>query len=316
MTTMIRNTFRYTLLIAGVLFTLILTQCSDDDPNDIGNANLGEIRARVNQNVFSANGENASAFLFNDVLTIVGINDSNSEQIILTSGNVITTGVIDLSGNNLMTNGSYMINGEPAFNSTADGGGGSLEITILNTENQFISGSFEFTGTRPDGGMDEEGNVTNESQFIASGSFNALDLQFSIPNNPDNTFSAMVDGQSFISTAVQARAVTTGGITTISIIALDTENEQSISLSIPLETTGNQNFDTFPALGNITGQYKADVFDSSTSTIFSAAGAINIMQNNVESRSMSGTFQFIGTDFTGTSQNEFEITEGSFSIFY
>jgi len=185
MTTMIRNTFRYTLLIAGVLFTLILTQCSDDDPNDIGNANLGEIRARVNQNVFSANGENASAFLFNDVLTIVGINDSNSEQIILTSGNVITTGVIDLSGNNLMTNGSYMINGEPAFNSTADGGGGSLE-----------------------------------SQFIASGSFNALDLQFSIPNNPDNTFSAMVDGQSFISTAVQARAVTTGGITTISIIAL------------------------------------------------------------------------------------------------
>jgi len=312
---MIRKALRHLGLIGSIFFVIINIQCSDDDPNDIGNADLGEIRARINQNVFSANGENANAFLFNNVLTIIGTNNINDEQIVLTAGNVIDIGILDLSGNNPMTNGSYMISGEPAFDSTADGGGGSIDITILDMENQFISGSFEFTGTRPDGGMDEEGNATNESQFIASGSFNGLDLQFSIPNNPENTFSAMIDGQSFIPTAVQARAVTTGGVTTISIVALDTENEQSMSLSIPVETIDNQTFDTFPALGNITGQYVADVFIDSP-TIFSAEGAINITQNNTELRSMSGTFQFTGADFVGISQNTFEITEGSFSIFY
>lgn len=316
MTIMIKNSYRYTFIITSIFFALVFTNCSDDDPSDIGNANVGEIRARINQNVFSVSGENTNAFLFNDVLTIIGTDAVSGEELILTAGNVINTGVIDLSGNNSMSNGSYMANEEEAFNSTADGGGGSMEITILNIENQLISGSFEFTGTRPDPiNMDEEGNSINESQFVASGSFNALDLQFSIPNNPDNVFSASIDGQPFIPTAVQARALVTGGVTTISIVALDIESEQSISLSIPLEAMGNETFDIFPALGNTTGQYIADVF-ADPSTIFSAAGSVNVTENTIETRSMSGNFQFTATDFTGTNEDTFEISEGSFAIFY
>lgn len=301
------------LFIFLIAVSFLNTSCSNDETG-IGTAQVGEIRAQINQNTFSALGASAQAFLFNDILTIVGTDSIRGELLTITAGNVTSASTFDLSGNNNTTNAIYTLNDEVPFASTAPEGGGILNIETLDIDNQILSGDFEFTGTRP-GEPDEEGNETNESQFVANGSFTALELQFTIPNDPNNSFTALVDGVDFIPTAVQARTITVGTITSISIIALDIENEQSISLSFPIDTTGNQSFDSFPDLGSITGQYTPDI-NAENPTVFNASGNLNITNNNQETQSISGTFQFDGSDFSGQDETVFMITAGSFSIFY
>ena len=295
-----------------LFLALVYLGCGGDDSGTTM-AGVGELRARINSGTFSASGEEAQAFLFNNELRIIGRDVDNGENITLTVGTINEAGTFDL-GTNEATFGTYTIDGEEPFTTNILQGNGTLTIDIFNLTNQLLTGSFEFTGSRP-GEVDEMGEDTFETQLVRDGSFTALELQFGIPNNPANTFMAMVNEQAFTPTAVEARTVMAGNITSLRIIALDTENDKSISLSFPIETTGNHTFDGFPDLGSITGQYTPDT-QADDPVIYIANGTINITSNAPGTQMVSGSFQFTASDLSGMEDTTFQIMQGVFTVVY
>lgn len=297
--------------IFGLFLFTILVSCNENETPTEPAGTAGALEAGINGNQVVATGANAQAFLFNEVLTVVGIDSTNADEIRLMIGQP-EVGFFDLSGNNTLTNGQFTRSGEASFNSTISGGGGMLDITEFDEENALVSGTFEFNGVRPTGEFDEEGNPINDSQFVSEGIFTAIPISFDLPNNPTNSFAALVDGTPFTPTAIVAFETITNGVSTLRIIARDGVSGASLSFSFPIAINGNQNFDIIPDINSVTGQY---ILSDEADPIFIADGTL-LLANSPQLRMATATFNFTALDFTGQDERNFEITEGSFSIVY
>ena len=302
--------------LLNVLFLTLLSisfvGCSgDDDSNDSG-VNEGQLVATIDGDLYSADGENASAALFNGIFNLTTTNSTSGETITITVSNA-SEDTFDLSSAaNSLNGGAYTLNGENAYLSNFEGGSGTIAITKLDTENFLASGTFEFVGVRES--FDNDGNIVTETVTITSGEFNNITLVTQVIGEPNNTLEANVDGVALNADSVTAIEIDLLGNTTLTISAINNTTNQNIALSMPSDiTVGTHNFDSFPSIGAIIGQYTPNLGGGDES-YFSLDGTITVTSYDTVSGIMEGSFEFTAGDFLGMDDTSYSITNGNFSV--
>jgi hypothetical protein len=172
-----------------------------------------------------------------------------------------------------------------------------VKITEIDSVKKTISGTFQFTGIRIDGVKDKK-EVTN-------GAFTKISYKSDAPIlQPDNKFSAKLDGINFVTTNVSAVSVM-GKIA----ITGNRGNVENVSLLLP----DNAKEGTYQVDYNYSIRYNKNMspdgmFDGKSGS------TITILKHDKTKKIISGNFS--STVVTYTTTEKYEITDGSFNVSY
>ncbi len=182
---------------------------------------------------------------------------------------------------------------------------GTLTITKFDTEEGIIEANFDFTATDPLG-------IEPDIFEITEGSFVLNNLV--LIDEINSSFSAEVDNEEFNPTTVTAIEDDFNGIPIIEILATNSETNQSMKLSFPLNIIeGTYDMSPLVITGEeIIGFYTPDV--GNTITYTSSIGTLIISNYNTETRTITGSFVFTATDPSQQDPAVFEITNGEFLV--
>ncbi len=294
------------------LLTISFVGCNEDDDSNDSGVNEGQLIATIDGVSYSADGTNASTVLFNGTFNLTTNNPTTGETITITVSNA-SVDTFDLSSNaNSLNGGAYTLNGENAYLSNFEGGSGTINITKLDTENLLASGTFEFVGVRES--FDDNGNIITETVTITSGEFNNITLVTQVIGEPNNTLEANVDGEALNADSVTAIEIDLLGNTTLTITAINNTTNQNIALSMPADiTVGTHDFDSFPSIGAIIGQYTPNLGGGDESYV-SLDGTITVTSYDTVSGLMEGNFEFTARDLLSNDDTIYSITNGIFSV--
>ena len=187
----------------------------------------------------------------------------------------------------------------PEYTDTAE-----VTITVIDTQNEVVSGTFKFTGARFEDPTNPE-NFNIETLAFTNGSFTNIPYSADVESPSDNSFFAKLDGNDFIPTNIMGYTA----MNKISIVGRRGTVE-NIGITVPDDITpGTYSLNIF---GDNVGIY---ILDSSPSGTFGAdSGSVTISAHDVANGQITGTFHFTASMFGNT--NTHTITEGSFDIGY
>jgi hypothetical protein len=304
-----------------LLLSLILLSSCENEPltgefieeQDI-TAEPGQFRCDAEDQEFNA--ESIDAILFDDGSMVIVATNETGDQVSLVVANA-SLGLFDLTaGSGVPNAAAYTISGDPSnpfISSGALGGNGSLTFTEFNTEELFITGTFEFTGVRE---VDDGSGTTNVETFsITNGSFNQIPftIEETTGNDEIDEFFAKVNDTNFVPVEINVTREVIADVPVIKIIAVN-DNGRSIRIDIP-EATGVGTFD----MVNISdGTQLIGIFNlgDGSPNMSSDPGTITITQFSTQGGKIAATFEFTGVDQSGSGMEPVEVTEGSFSINY
>lgn len=284
-----------------------------ENGNNTGNNNQenGVFKATIGGNAFVAN--SIQAIVNDNYVAISGLKTATGEliQITLRSNKVGTYTIKNdtFDKENLVI--AYAKNKEWVYaglsnNDAKDYGytdyvdNAILKITAIDTNKKTISGTFQFTGVR----VDEVGGTKQ----ITNGSFTNIPYTQDAPVlQPDNKFSAKIDGKDFVATNVSALI----SMNKIMISGIKGSVE-SIGLFLPNDIKeGTYTLGTMDT--NYSIRYNKDM---SPGSMFDAkkGSIITILKHDKVKKTINGTFS--ATEISYTTSETHEITEGSFSVSY
>jgi hypothetical protein len=196
--------------------------------------------------------------------------------------------LLDLSGNIYLSN----------FGTA----GGTVTISIIDTINHVMSGSFQFTLMNPG---------DNTIKTITKGVFDLVPYVGGSGANPppvtgSDTLQAVIDGTNFNAAQVEPAAMSGQ----LFIGGISSDQTKSLALVMPVDVTpGVYNLDF--ASGIYLGAYTPGPTEELVSQ---SNGTMTIISNDASTRRIKGTFSFKATSLTdATSAN---ITQGYFSVNY
>lgn len=280
----------------------------NDTGSDTGNpiAESGAFKALIDGNTFIAN--DVEAIVIDDYISISGIkangeligigllaskvgtytfkNDNKNKLGILSYGKSNEWVYLGVSDDDAKENGYADYYSDTTI----------ITITEIDTNKKTISGTFQFTGVR----VDEK-----KTKEITNGSFTKISYKEDSPVlQPDNKFSAKLDGADFITTNVSV-------IPTKNKISITGKRGtiENISIFFPSdvkEGTYEVDFDYVIRYGK--NMYPDGIFDGKKGS------TITILKHDKAKKTISGTFS--GTMVTYTTSEKYEITDGSFNVKY
>ena len=197
--------------------------------------------------------------------------------------------LLDLSGNIYLSN----------FGTA----GGTVTISIIDTINHLMSGSFQFTLVNPG---------DNSIKTITKGAFDLVPFIGGNGGNPppvnsgSDTLQAVIDGSNFFAAQVEPTAVSGQ----LFIGGISSDQTKSLALVMPVDVApGVYNLDF--ASGIYLGAYTPGPTEELVSQ---SNGTMTIISNDASTRLIKGTFSFNASSLTdATSAN---ITNGYFSVNY
>lgn len=257
-----------------LLAVLSIVSCEDIEDNQVA------LQAKVD-NRFYKSSDVQAVLNDNGSLTIQGVNDDESLTIHISR----------------LGKGNFPIaEGRPNFAFYEDMGGnlyttepngeGVISISEVNETNKTISGIFNFNAFLP--GVD---TIYVSKGVLHNVSYN--DGTIIDPNN-DGTFSAVVDGNTFLPILVNVR--NTGN----TLIITGSKANSSIAISVPATVEVGEY--TLPETG-FNAKYQ-DLIGPENVT----DGLLNILEHDTTAKTIKGTFVFV--------TNRTEITEGKFDVAY
>jgi hypothetical protein len=264
-------------------------------------ADIGAFKATVSGNAFAAN--EVQAIVNEDYIAVSGLKTTGELiQITLADGKVGTYTFIDTpdlviayaKGNEWVYLGVPKENAEGYTDYTDNA---IVKITEIDKEKKTISGTFQFTGLRFDGVKDKK-EITN-------GSFTKIPYKSDAPVlQPDNKFSAKLDGADFASTNVSVATVM-GKIA----ITAKRGNVENIALLVPGDVkVGTYNVDDNYVIRYSKSMNAEGLFDGKSGS------TITILKHDQTKKTISGTFSSTTVSYTTTEKHE--ITDGSFDVSY
>ncbi|MDT8347867.1 MAG: DUF6252 family protein [Flavobacteriaceae bacterium] len=303
-------------IFALAFLSLTIIGCNDDiEPLDEGfDINPGtRFEAEVDGVEFSAS--LSQAIISNGQTEIFGIIESTGEEISLfIDGNV--SGTYVFNAQTPVNEAAYSPSAnEVDFLAGPSGGSGTMTIDFDMTNN-VVSGNFNFIGVKivldANGNpiLDANGNPVTEVVQIENGVFLAIPLTSDDNTGGGNDFlEAVIDGQSFDATDIQAQLnPAIGGLPeTISIVG--TAGGQSITIIVEANiTTG-----TFDILGGTS--IPSGTYSASATNINIGVGTIDITLHDTANRIIEGDFDFDASP-VGATTPVIVVTNGSFSASY
>ncbi len=182
---------------------------------------------------------------------------------------------------------------------------GSITFTEFGFITGKLSATFSFTATDPTGGDPTVVEVTE-------GAFN-IDY---LPNSgtTDNVFTASIDGEDYVPSTIEILLSPFQGNTLVNVTTVNEETNQSVSLTFPIDiTAGNHDMAPFTDLGDeIVGIFNPDIGNS---ILFkSSPGVFTVTSYQYNNGVIEGSFVFSAIDPLGNNPNEYQITNGSFTL--
>jgi hypothetical protein len=283
------------------VFTFLIflnVSCSKDD--DVKVAPVGGMIATVDN--VSWTSSQPVAIIYDGNISITGIGADGSEIVITVKG--ATKGKFTISGT-LMSVPDNLLSFTPAnasidnptYSSTylEEASVGEVVISEIDETKKTISGTFTSKIMRM---TPEEKTI-----IVKSGSFNEVAYTTGQGGNPDNTFSATVDGSSFTVTTVS-------GVESFGSILL---NFAKTGKAMAITVSATTNTGTF-AFGSSGDDYYATFVDNAT-MYQSTSGSITISSHDKTNDRIEGTFSFNGSQFP-SGEGTVTVTNGSFAVSY
>ncbi|NUY80038.1 hypothetical protein HUK80_03960 [Flavobacterium sp. MAH-1] len=239
----------------------------------------------------------AEAFISGGAITIAAVRANGDNFAFVIGGN--TAGTYAANQNILMFTQGQSESGWQSINPANPGENtGSVTISEVNTTNHTITGTFHFTGYW-------NGDGTIEPKEFTEGEFT---VPYSDPSvNPnENTFTATIDGSPFNPTTINAQEASNGGISIISITALDQNGTMSVMLSSDV-TVGNHPIATGTVITDDVQVMYLTVGGSGGPAV---SGNVNITQKTADH--VKGTF----TATIETASGNIQVTQGNFDVTY
>lgn len=281
-------------VLLGVLAVLLVFSCDNDDDNG-GTSPDGSMTATVDDVQWEA--DLAAATFLQNRLGLTG--QASDGQTISLSLEMSTLSPITITVD--QTSLSAVVyqeeTGGQGFSSNgSEAAGGTVVITEVNTDEKWVSGTFESLCVRPLDGAEIS---------IQNGTFNKVPYTEELPGST-NFLMAKIDNQDW--SAINVTGSTTLG--KIFINATDSEASETIGLTVPEDVeTGSYDLSAF---GTYTAQYNpnAQTFYSATS------GTLSITEHNTTEKIIKGNFSFEAVENLGAGPGSASITEGNFSLTY
>lgn len=178
----------------------------------------------------------------------------------------------------------------------SDGNYGNMNVTSIDTVNKTMSGTFSLKVFR---------DLDTMQRTITQGVFTNISYTTSPPpTSTTDSFRVKVDGTPFVYNIL-------AGIKTFGMLAVTASNNGAPTVGITMPETvspGTYAFDGFTYIG----QYNA----SQTTFLAADTGHVTILEHNVTTKRIRGTFQFkANTPFTNAPP-DVQLTEGYFSVIY
>lgn len=293
---------RFTLIIASVV---LLFSCEPDVDSPIPySSDDPDFSATVNGSSFSP--ATYEAYNHGEFIEIrAGLSNNTAMSIVLNSTRLGEYSLTESSANHAAMSFTYLDPGEDAFSYFSKGhpeSGGYVQISEFSEGDSSISGSFEFTLYRP---------LDTMLVYVTEGEFNKVSFH---SDNYVEEQDEHIDGSNLLSVMIDGmmwEAPTVSSIRMNNMISINaSDNTGGLSLGISIDeniTPGNYELDE---LAPQTG-----IFSMNASAAYtSSAGMLSISNHNMETGTISGSFNFEAENSnydTGVS-----ITNGSFSIEY
>jgi len=182
---------------------------------------------------------------------------------------------------------------------------GTITITKFNNFTGIIEANFNFTATDPLG-LDPSVAEITEGNFEVD--------YISSPGDTVTSFTAMIDGEFFGPDSISVGESIFNGVSRFNITAIISTSGQKMGLFFPSDievgtyelTTslidGSENF----------SQYTSEVGVSMT--YISSPGTLTILDYDIETRIIEGTFSYSAIDQTTQDPTVYEVTEGEFTL--
>jgi hypothetical protein len=168
-----------------------------------------------------------------------------------------------------------------------------------------LSATFAFTATDPIGNNEDQVQIT-EGTFVMDYRPDATIAE--------NALSAEVDGDSFVATTVEVLLDPSYDTTYVQLTAIDTETNQSIALSFPIDVMPG----TYDLVATIEtgvesiGLYNPDI--ENAQLYYATPGQLTITSYQYSDGVIEGQFSFTAIDPSGLYQEEYSIDMGVFTL--
>ncbi|MEZ4875536.1 MAG: DUF6252 family protein [Flavobacteriaceae bacterium] len=192
--------------------------------------------------------------------------------------------------------------GGESFNSVPETG--TLTITEFGNETGKLRALFSFTGQDPIAG--------GPSVQITEGSFRVDFIENS--GNVENSFTADIDGISYVPDSIEVTQSPFNGATIITITSIDSVTNTSLTVSFPIDIEiGDFEMSPFFEVGDEkVGIHNPNIGNS---ILFkSSPGTLSIFSYEYSSGILEGGFTFSAVDPLGNDPTVYEVTNGYFVI--
>lgn len=280
-----------TILTVLLISSLCFQSCGsdDDDPES------GTMTADIDGAAWVA--DISGGQIQNGLMNVTGAT-ALGETITLTMDGTVE-GTYDLGGTNPSSVAAYSpdVNALSAYTSNAAGAAATGEVIVseINTEEQWITGTFSFLAINPS---------NNDEKVIENGQFTQIPILIDTTTNAGSSLMAKVDGVDWIPNSVLP--FTAQG--RITITATKGNNETSLGLIFPDDI----------AVGTYELDWTTDIFGNfnleMTTQMVSNGGTLTVTEHNVSNKHIEGSFSFLAEETAGTTTRD--ITEGTFSVDY
>jgi len=290
--------------LSSALLVLTFTNCNNDDD---GPSQDGTMSAEIDGQSWEA--EEVAATYLQSRLVVAGRTPDGQDVVISLDMPQLEENAFELSEETLSAiaynesanSNSFTSNGN-VFNNEVEITG-QVTVTEINTDDMWVSGTFNATCYRP------LSVNTPDSVVITNGQFTKVPYTDEVPTTDgDNSLTVNIDGQTWQANSVAGTLISTSGLNTLSVTATDSQGEKSVGLVMPPDvTTGTYSLAVF---GDYTAQYNPDA-----NTFLGAdSGTLTITEHNTTAKIVKGTFSFEATSLSGTGAAS--LTDGEFSATY
>ena len=298
MKTTLKKLFVLCFVILGI------AGCSKDDdnnttpvPDNQNPSGSGTLSAKINGVSWNPSADSSSGAFMSGVINITGVASDGKTITISLMDTVTGTYSLGLAGTGA---GVYQSqpSGVTSYESHVGPWGASTNWLIMSSidkTNKKMTGTFAFRGFNLS---------TGDSIEISDGVFTNLPYVTSITSTGNNSFSATVDGASFVPSII-AGSLSLGNL---NITASGSTGVPSLGLVVPANiTTGTYSLMPF-------GTYNAQYNPSLTTYLIVDTGTLTITEHNTTTKKIVGTFNFTASELVGPATAT--ITNGSFTIYY
>ena len=300
---MLDRIFRWALFFGGCLTMLSCNkELSYENSGGADSATTtGNFTALIDGVSWSASDTAEGASILLDLINLSGVNANNQQLSIVLNDTLPGTYTLDQSS---LSTAVFSDNNTSAAYSSNQGtdtsqAGGTVTVTGIDRTNKTISGTFSFKLYR-----DSDG----KQKVFTNGVFNKLPYVDSLPAaTGTDSMHASIDGGSWTAQSIIASAFSN----TITIAGSYSDGSKTIGLVMPQDITpGSYTLD-------YTGTTYFGTYSPSVSSgLASSSGTLQILENNNSTRRVRGNFNFTAVDPTNSSAQQYQITNGYFSVTY